>query len=162
VKAAAGLPVRDLPDMAASAHKTLAMLLHEPAEGGPVVEPAGSVGGSLLDGSAACAEAGLDGAREGAAFMESGEDAELFPFEAAEIDAVVDAMNCQVRGNRLETRNGGNFFAFLALGHGVAGNVGAGVVLDGEEKIVDGIAEIEEPNVGLELQTKLGGIRALQ
>lgn len=138
------------------------MPLHEPAKGGPVAEPGRSVESLLLGGSTARAEAAFDSAFEGAAFMESGEDAELFPFETAEIDAVVDAMNHQVRGNRFETRDGGSFFAFLSLGHGVAGNVGAGVVLDGEKEIVDGIPKIEEANAGLELQTKLRGIRALQ
>ena len=130
----------------------------EPAESGPVAEPGGSVGGLLLDGSAAFAEAGFDGALQRFAMVEGGEDGELFPFETPEIDHVVDAMDGEMGGNRQEAGDGGNFFAFLTLGHGVAGHVGTGIVLDGEEQIVDRIAKIEQANVGLKLEAKPGRI----
>jgi len=84
----------------------------------------------LLDRGAALAEADFDGALECLTPLQSCEDSELFPLQAPEIHHVVDAMHGEPRGNGFEAGDGGDFLAFLALGHGVAGNVGAGVMLD--------------------------------
>jgi hypothetical protein len=104
------------------------------------------------------AEGGDYGLLEGAAALQGFEDGELFPFEAAKIDGIVYAMNGQVDRSRLESRDCGNFFALLALFHGVAGDFGRRVAANSEEKIVDGVVEIEKVNVGLKAEAKFGGI----
>jgi hypothetical protein len=135
---------------------------YEPPEGGPVAEPGRRVGGELLDGGAAGAEAGFDGTLQSFAFVEGAKDGELFPLETAEIHGVVRAMDGEIGGSGLEARDSRDLLAFLALGHGVAGNVGTGIVLDGEEKVVDGKVKVEQANERLKLEAKLGGICALQ
>ena len=116
--------------------------------------------GALVRRNRAGAEARDDGALESVTFAESVEDCVFLALKAAEIDGVVEAMDREKDRCGFEARNGGNFFAFLALGHGVAGDVGGGVVLDGEEEVVNGIAEIEEADVGLEAETEYSGIGA--
>ena len=108
---------------------------------------------------ARCAEGGDYGLLEGSAALQRFEDGELFPFEAAEIDGVVDAMNGEINGSGFESRDSGNFFALLALFHGVAGDFWRRIAANGEEEIVDGIVKIEEANVGLKAKTNLGRIR---
>lgn len=58
---------------------------------------------AFLEGGA---EGGDDGALEGVTVAQGLEDGELFPFEAAEIDGVVEAMNREIHGRWFETRDG--------------------------------------------------------
>lgn len=116
--------------------------------------------GSIYDWNFAAAETCDDGAFEGAAFLEGLKNGELFPLEAAEVNGVVHSVYSEIDGFGFEARNGGHFFALLALFHGIAGDVGGRVLFDGEEKIVDGILEIKKTNVRLELKTQFCGIGA--
>lgn len=107
---------------------------------------------------AGCAEAGNDGLLESAAALQGFEDGKLFPFEAAEIDGIVDAMDGEIDGSGFKTSDRGNFFALLALLHGIAGDFRWRIASDGEQQIVDGIVEIEKANIGLQAETKFRGI----
>ena len=96
-----------------------------PAPGATIAEP--------CDGLCARTEAGGDGLFESAPPLQATEDSELFFFEPAEIDGVLQAMNSKIDGSRLKARDSGNFLALLALVEGIAGNVGADVVLNGQK-----------------------------
>ena len=148
--------------VAAVAGQALDLRRGKPAERGPVPEPGRGIGGLLGYGSTRSVEAGLDGAFEGPTILESTEDGELFPFEAAKVDQVVHAMNGQVSRKRFEAGYGGDLFPFLTLGHGIAGDVGAGVVLNGQEEVVDGIAQIQQTEIGLEFEAQFRGMCALE
>jgi len=101
-----------------------------------------------------------DGLFEGTAALQGFKDGELFPFEAAEIDGVVDAMDSEIDRSGFETGYGRNLFALLTLFHGVAGDFEGGIAPDREEQVVHGIMQIEKVNVGLQAKTKFGGIGA--
>ena len=108
------------------------------------------------------AEGGDYGAFQGATLLEILQDGELFPFQATEVDGVVDAVNGEIDGSGFEARDGGNFFVLLALVHGitscVVGDVGGRIVFDGEEEIVDRIVEIEETYIRLQAEAEFCGI----
>ena len=82
------------------------------------------------------------------------QEGEFFYFQATEIDCVFEAMNGQVDRRGFQARYGGNFFAFLAFLHGVAGDVGGRIVFYGEEKIVYRETKIEKANVWLKAEAK--------
>src|SRR5271166_28754 len=67
-------------------------------------------------------------------------------------------MDRQIDGSWFQASNGGNFFAFLAFLHGVTGDVSGGVMLDGEEQVVDGVMQIEKTDERLQTEAKLRGM----
>ncbi len=86
------------------------------------------------------------------AFAERGEDGEFFGFDAAEIDGIVDAVHNEIDRLRIELGDGADVLFFALFGEGVAGKVGVVFFANGEEKIVDGIGEVEQANVRLQFE----------
>src|ERR1700741_1273736 len=105
-------------------------------------------------------ESEFHGAIESASLLQGAQDGELFPFEAAKIYEKVDAMNREIDVGGLQAGDGGNLLALLAFVEGIAGHVGAGVVLYGPKKVVDWVVQIEKMDVRLKPQAQLRGISA--
>jgi hypothetical protein len=121
----------------------LESVLHKPAQGRPILEPRSDVRSTFGNGHFAGAESSDDSALEGPTLLQILQNGELFAVETAEIDHIVDAVNREIDRCGLKARDCGNFLAFLALFHSVAGHVGRRILFYGQEKIVDGIVKVE-------------------
>src|SRR5579872_3034236 len=133
----------------------------EPSERGPRLKICLNRSGALFKRHLTSAKCAFERVSEFFAFTQSLEHGEFFRLDAAEIHGIVDPVHNEVNRLRLELRGGANMPFLTLFGEGVAGEIGVFVFFaDGKKKVVDGIREIEQPDVWLQLKRECRSVGA--
>src|SRR5260370_36424120 len=128
----------------------------KPTESRPILEPLLHQSRAFLQRSFAFLERCFDGFAERLTCAERAQDGKLLALDAAEINRIVHAVDGQENRSRLELGHCLHALALVPLLKGIAGEIGVFIFLaDFQQKIIDRILQVEQTNVGLQLQAKI-------
>ena len=128
------------------------LLLAEPAQLRRVCEVLLNLRGLIFGGEGASGESDFERFAEESTALKGGEKAEGLHVYSAVVDGVVVAVDCEVDLRATHCGKAGSLL-LLALGDGVAHDVaGRGLAMYGEHEFVDGVVEVEQLQVRLEME----------